>query len=314
MELPAPDLLVELPDGRRVAVDDRGDAGGSPLLFLHGTPDTRVARHPDDGVVAALGVRLLAVDRPGLGSSDPDPSATPRSVADDHARVLDHLGIESVAVLAWSAGAIPALALAGAHADRVGRLTLVAPLVPADAYADPEVLEGSDDNRRLFAEVLTHADPDEAGRELAPWLVPPELDEVTARSLLAGSIAAVADIPGAADALAAAMLGAVAAGMTGLEREITAQATPLGSLLDAVEATVSVHVGTDDRLTPVAMARWLATRLDGELHIHEHAGHQLALTAWADLVAGAVGQPVRSRTASSLQSMEGTSDHNRSSS
>ncbi len=275
MPAPAPDRFVAAPDGRRLAVDDRGDPHGVPVLFLHGTPDTRVARHPDDDLATAAGVRLVAVDRPGLGASDPDPTATPRSVADDHVRVLDALGVERAAVLSWSAGAIFALALAGAHPDRVSRLVLVAPLVPADAYADPGTLHGSDESRHLFASVIEDSDPDEAGRELAMWLVPPEIDEATARTLLADSIEAVRGVPGADEALVAALMGSVASGMTGLEREVAAQATLLGPLLDAVRAPVHVHVGADDRLTPVAMARWLSRRLGAGLTEHPGAGHAL---------------------------------------
>lgn len=284
VRLPDPDLYVGVADGRRLAVDDRGDRSGSPVLFVHGTPDSRLARHPDDGIAAALGVRLLAVDRPGIGHSDPDPSATPSSVADDHVAVLDHLGIERAGVLAWSSGAVPALALAGRHPDRIDRLLLVAPLVPADAYGDVAVLDGAGDQRRLFADLLGTDTPDEIGRELAMWLVPPELDEPTARAMLADSLAALDSVPGAGDALVGALRATVAQGMTGLEREIAAQATLLGPLLDAISAPTAVHVGDHDAVTPPPMARWLAGRLGAELHLHPGAGHTLAITSWAELL------------------------------
>lgn len=285
MHLPEPDLYVGVAGGRRLAVDDRGDHSGSPVFFVHGTPDSRLARHPDDGIAGELGIRLLALDRPGIGHSDPDPSATPTSVADDHVAVLDHLGIERAGVLAWSSGAVPALALAGGHPDRVDRLLLVAPLVPADAYGDPGVLDGSGDQRRLFADLLGTESPDEIGRELAMWLVPPELDEPTARAMLADSLAALHAVPGAGDALVSALLATVAQGMTGLEREVAAQATPLGPLLDAVRAPTAIHVGDDDVVTPPPMARWSAERLGADLHVHPGAGHTLAITAWSRLLA-----------------------------
>jgi pimeloyl-ACP methyl ester carboxylesterase len=288
MRLPEPDLYVSRGADRRLAVDDRGDRDGTPVLFVHGTPDSRLARHPDDRIATELGVRLLAVDRPGIGHSDPDPSATPTSVADDHAAVLDHLGIERAGVLAWSAGAVPALALAGRHPDRLTRLTLVAPLVPADAYDDPGVVEGADDSRRLFADTLGSASPDELGRELAMWLVPPELDPATAATLLADSLDSVRHIAGAGDALVAAMCASVHRGLGGLEREIAAQATPLGALLDEIRAPVAVHVGSQDRGTPVGMARWIAERVGGSLHVHQGVGHTLAFLAWGDLLAASV--------------------------
>ena len=58
---------ITLADGRTLGFDDVGDPAGVPVLYVHGTPDSRRARHPDDGVAAAAGVRLVAVDRPGFG-------------------------------------------------------------------------------------------------------------------------------------------------------------------------------------------------------------------------------------------------------
>ena len=55
----------DLADGRQLCFDDVGDPAGRPVLYVHGTPDSRRARHPDDAVLPAAGVRLVAVDRPG---------------------------------------------------------------------------------------------------------------------------------------------------------------------------------------------------------------------------------------------------------
>lgn len=284
-----PDLLVKLPTGRRIALDARGDPDGVPVLYCHGTPDSRLARHPDDELARDAGVRLLAVDRPGIGDSDPDQVATPTSVADDLAAVLDDLGIETTAVLAWSTGSIFALALAGAHPGRVRHVVLAAPLVPADAYDDPSVLKGSDDARRLFADAHRGMPPDDVGVELAPWLVPPVIDDALAREMVAGSIAALHDVTGAEDQLVAAVQASVTQGLTGIERDIAAQATPLAELLNHITAPVSVHVGTDDTVTPPAMAAWLGRRLGVEPTVHDGVGHELALRCWADLLAEAAG-------------------------
>ncbi|HAS13548.1 MAG TPA: alpha/beta hydrolase, partial [Acidimicrobiaceae bacterium] len=35
--IPLPDRLVELADSRRVALDDRGDPVGTPVLYCHGS-------------------------------------------------------------------------------------------------------------------------------------------------------------------------------------------------------------------------------------------------------------------------------------
>ncbi len=323
-DLSRPDLLIALPDGRRVAVDDRGDPDGVPVLYLHGTPDSRLARHPDDGVAASLGVRLIAPDRPGIGDSDADPAATPASVADDLVHLLDALGIDHVGVLAWSAGSIFALALAGAHRDRISNLVLAAPLIPVDAYGHPGVLDGADESRQLFADALGDHPPDEIAAELAPWLVPPEIDEPTARAMLAASLEALTDVPGAGRRLLDALQASVAHGMTGIEREIAAQATPLAGLLDAVRCPVRIHTGTADTVAPPAMGAWLARRLDAELAVHDAEGHALAILRWEELLRAAADpagsatpdQAVASAPSSreSSQSTTGTSDQRRSSS
>ena len=52
-------------DRQALTFDDVGDAGGWPVLYFHGGGDSRLTRHPDDGIAASLGVRLIAVERSG---------------------------------------------------------------------------------------------------------------------------------------------------------------------------------------------------------------------------------------------------------
>ncbi len=55
------DRTVTLADGRQLGFDDVGDPEGIPVLYVHGSPDSRRARHPNDRLAAELGVRLVAV-------------------------------------------------------------------------------------------------------------------------------------------------------------------------------------------------------------------------------------------------------------
>src|SRR5439155_13530283 len=67
------DDTVTLPDGRALAYVQRGDPAGQPVLYFHGIPGSRLDAWGPDDLVARLGVRLVAVDRPGFGRSDPWP-------------------------------------------------------------------------------------------------------------------------------------------------------------------------------------------------------------------------------------------------
>ena len=69
--LAAGDGVLQLRDGRDLAYREWGDLGGSPVIFVHGTPGSRVwCPDPHQDATRAAGVRLISVDRPGFGGSD----------------------------------------------------------------------------------------------------------------------------------------------------------------------------------------------------------------------------------------------------
>ena len=122
-----PDHVIELADGRVLALNEYGVADGPAVLFLHSSPGSRVL-DPDPEATAAAGVRLLTIDRPGYGASSPyaaDVVPTFADSADDLDTVLAKLGIDDVGVIGWSNGGIHALALAARHPDRIRAVALV---------------------------------------------------------------------------------------------------------------------------------------------------------------------------------------------
>jgi pimeloyl-ACP methyl ester carboxylesterase len=283
---------VPLGDGRVATLDDVGDPGGVPVLYLHGTPDSRLARHPDDGWAADAGVRLLAVDRPGYGGSSPP--ATPWSpewpdaLAVDTARVLDALGVRQCAVLAWSGGALSGLALAtsAATADRVGALGIVAGLVPREAYEADAGVRAAGIGRLGVLELADALGPGELGAEVAPMLAPYPCDTTLAAEHQAehrtpADTAELAGVPGGAERMAAALAEAVRIGLDGAAADVEAQARPLA--VDPATITCPVHLwyGTDDVVTPPAFGRWYEARVPrASLTVVEGAAHFLAFTWW----------------------------------
>lgn len=108
---PRLDSTITLPDGRRLAYAEWGDANGTPLFFFHGTPYSRLFC-PDEAATMAAGVRLITADRPGIGGSD---ILKARRIGDwpaDVVALADALGIDRFAVVGWSAGGIYAAACA----------------------------------------------------------------------------------------------------------------------------------------------------------------------------------------------------------
>jgi len=124
--LPEPEPeLARLPDGRMAQLWQGGAATGPVVFFGHGCPDSRLAARSGQPAAERVGVRLVAVNRPGYGRSDPAESGH-LSVADDTVAVADLLGIDRFAVLGMSVGGPYALACAVRHPRRVTAVGLVA--------------------------------------------------------------------------------------------------------------------------------------------------------------------------------------------
>lgn len=283
---------VVLSGGRRLAVDDVGDRHGRPVVFLHGSPSCRLARPPLDPAVADAGVRLLAFDRPGLGASDPDPETSAASFAADLAYALDQLEVERFDLVAWSAGAIWALA-AGTHpalADALGRVTIAAGLVPAQAFHDAAVRTVTGTGRSAMLETVAEMGPRETAAMVAPMLVPyPCSFEAALEHLVAhrGPLenAEVASVPGGPEQSAQALVETLRQGLDGLIADLAVQLSPLDVDLAAVRAPVRLVYGDADSVCPPAFGRWLADRLPNpELEVLGGASHGLPYTHWLDLL------------------------------
>ncbi len=117
---------VEAAGQRRVHLLEKGS--GPPVVLLHGTGDSAGFFLPLLNELQR--VHTLALDRPGMGLSDPIdlPSHRYRDSAVTWLDgVLDVLGLGTVALLGHSGGGMWALWYALAHPDRVARLVLIGP-------------------------------------------------------------------------------------------------------------------------------------------------------------------------------------------
>jgi pimeloyl-ACP methyl ester carboxylesterase len=285
---------ITLPDGRTLGFDDVGDPAGSPVLYVHGTPDSRRARHPDDDVAAAAGARLVAVDRPGFGLSSVHPTGTVGSFADDAVALADHLGVDAWRPFAWSAGATHALAIGARHPSRVVRTAIAAGLVPFEAYATEGILDDADGGRHLVAELGAELGPAGLAEMAAPMLVPYPCDlalalEHVAEQLTPDRRAALDAIPGAIAALAAGVADSVAQGLGGIERDLELQVEPPDVAWSTVTTPVDLWYGSRDTTAPPAFGEWWAEALpDATLHVFPGEGHLIALTRWSAILTALV--------------------------
>lgn len=287
--LPAPTTTITLPDGRRLAADDVGDHHGGPVLYLHGSPDSRLARHPDDTIAERLGLRLLALDRPGYGGTDPLPDGEGvLAWAHDVAVLLDGLGIERCRVAAWSAGSTWAFGLAAQLGPRVDRVVCFGAVAIAEDLDDEAVRTASAGRLYLLDELAAGRPVDEVVAELEAMALPPRpVDLDVARELLLDqypprSRAAVESVPGLVDQLATSLAAAVAEhGTAGVRADLTVQSAPgMAAVLDDVHQRVVLVAGTSDATAGVAASRSLAARLRDAEVVEWSTGHQGLLLEW----------------------------------
>ncbi|RAQ94103.1 alpha/beta fold hydrolase [Thermogemmatispora tikiterensis] len=126
------DVTVQLRDGRRVGLAVIGPEDGFPIIHCHGSGSSRLEVTLLAAQAEQAGVRLIALDRPGVGLSDPKPGYRLLDWPDDVAEVADHLGIKRFAVEGFSAGGPYALACAARLPQRLTACGLISTISPPD--------------------------------------------------------------------------------------------------------------------------------------------------------------------------------------
>ena len=130
---------IAVGDDRQIGFAEFGDPQGRAIFWLHGTPGARRQIPMEARVYAEQRmIRLIGIDRPGIGSSTPYQYDTVYAFADDLRTIADTLGIDKFEVIGLSGGGPYTLACAAAMPDRVvaaGVLGGVAPTRGADAVS-----------------------------------------------------------------------------------------------------------------------------------------------------------------------------------
>jgi pimeloyl-ACP methyl ester carboxylesterase len=282
----APRHLVR-PGNRRVAYYDLAPdapADAPVVLFCHAAPGSG-AFDPDPAVTAAHGVRLISLDRPGYGGSDPvgdDEFATIDAAADDAAALLDETlapGGRAGAV-GWSAGGRVALALAARRPELVDRVAVLASPAPDEQvpWIPDEFRPGLDALRGVPAAAAYAA----LTPAFAPTLDLPE----QARFGLAGVAepdAAVLAGPGVADRLRVMLDRGFAQGVTGMVADIVGYSLrPWGFDPADVAQPVLLGYGADDALVGAVHGEWYRKVLpSARLELVPGVGHLVVVPFWA---------------------------------
>lgn len=121
------DATLRLRDGRRLQVLEVGKSDGPPIFHCHGNGSSRLEVLTVATAAEQLGVRLVSLDRPGIGRSDPKRGYQLLDWPDDVVEVANQLGTELFAVEGLSGGAPFALACAYKIPHRLTACGLISP-------------------------------------------------------------------------------------------------------------------------------------------------------------------------------------------
>jgi pimeloyl-ACP methyl ester carboxylesterase len=252
-------LKIKLHDGRILRFWSSATDGPIVLVF-HGCPDTRRIAMTGDVAAREVGVRLLAFNRPGYGSSTPMPS-THTSVARDAAELLDIWRIPEVAVLGMSVGAPYAAAFAARYPECTTGLALVGAPAMSTTEAVGTVEEEMARYEREFMTWRAKIDPEDEDDEALAARFLAELPAPDADLLLASAevVAPTLDYTSARE-FVGAMAWEALVKPEGYLRDAALLSRPWDFDVADVACPVSIWAGEKDERA-VAASTWWAERL-----------------------------------------------------
>ena len=240
--------VLTLPDGRELAYAEYGAPAGRPVLYCHGGLASRLDVAPLAAACAAIDVRLISPDRPGIGRSSFQPGRTLLDWPADAARLADALGIGRFAAVGWSAGGPYAMACSHALGDRVSAVAVLGTALPFEVVGTRKGLNRPD---RIMLTLATRAPP---LARLSLWLTmvaapAKALERSAGRALSPADRAILAAADSPTDAVAF-MKESVRQGTRGEVTEYLVFARPWGFALEDVPGPVHIWEGAADKMLP----------------------------------------------------------------
>jgi len=278
---------VRLRDGRRLGFAEFGPASGRPLLWFHGTPGARRQIAPDARALAHhRGVRIVSVERPGVGDSTPHRYARLLDFARDIEQVCDALDIDRFALAGLSGGGPYTLAVAHEMPDRVQVVAVlggVAPTVGPDAAPG-----GASALIRLGAPFFGRGATPLGGmlrtlvRVLEPWK--DAAIDTFARAMPPGDRAVLVE-PRIRRMFQEDLILGSRRNMSAVLLDVALFGQAWGFALRDVSVPVYLRYGDADRIVPASHGQHLAERLpNAKLRVYSGEGHLGSLGASREVI------------------------------
>ncbi len=119
-----------LKDGRKLGYAEYGVSNGIPIFYMHIYIGSRLSGKVVEEEAIKQGVRIISVDRPGMGLSDFKPNRTLLDFPNDLVELADYLKIDKFSVVAVSGGGPYAYACAYKIPDRIHKIGVISAMGP----------------------------------------------------------------------------------------------------------------------------------------------------------------------------------------
>ena len=252
------DGILRLRDGRGLAYAEYGTPAGKPVFYFHGFPGSRLGAQIADDAAGRLGLRVIALDRPGLGRSEFKAGRTIVDWVADVADATDGLKIDRFAVMGHSGGGPYVAACALKIPQRLTAAAIVSGLGPLDV---PRALDGMSRRNRLTFTLF----------QRLPWLTRPAMwymarqDTERMLSQMSADLAEpdkeVLARPEVRAAERADLAEAFRQGSRGPAWELRLLSRPWGFRLEDIGADIHLWHGEADAWVPPSLARYQARAL-----------------------------------------------------
>ena len=280
---------VVLSDGRALAYREYGDPCGKAVMAFHEGLGSSLLPPGSDLRARALGLRVIAPERPGFGQSDPRPDYSFDGVADDMVELADRLGLDEVRLSGVLSGAPSALQTA-VRLGRRARFVHLCSARPPRPMSQPSA--------NPLAQFRARA-------ESHPWVLAAVCAILRARmspglaarmvrraaQSAAGDRAYVDAHPDVAAFVEAYVGECLTTSTRGPVDEIKAFRRAGNLTAAALTAPVVVWHGADDSFAPLADLMAYLGDAAREVWVAPDMGPMLALKHWDDMLARLAGEP-----------------------
>ena len=270
-----------LSGGRVLAYCEFGEPSGPLVFYFHGTPGSRLEAVLLDQEARQAGIRLVAVDRPGIGNSTHAPCRKILDWPQDMVNLADTLGCGDSAfgVMGLSGGAPYATACAYTIPERLTHVAVVSGHTPPNA---PGVSPGSEDRSISF--LNNHPRLARRGVNFVARRLDRKPDKIVRRVSKNWSAAdkqLVLGNPQYYQQLVSTLDAATRCGSEGVLTDVRLLGSSWGFSLNAIHGVgVSIWQGGCDRIANTSMAEYFHRQIAGsELTIDPRAGH-LSMIKW----------------------------------